>query len=222
MKLSLRIRSNRASADLAARIMPGSSVAKPTAIPPYTLLTNDNGEPLHRELQLRGEALRFIHHGYRGLFGGIWRMGRMYFTHRFGACLGPEVCYPVGAAFREGRAASGESRAEIFAREAQVASDARRFVEPIAAEFGGGVFLDLVERSGDRHVLHVFLPASIVAARFTPRSWFLFWRIQDEKFHALRNSPDRKGAGPFVRQRMPLATAALNISSRTKLGPRPD
>lgn len=174
MNSSYRGRSRRASSPITAD-------RESNRIPPYTLLTNDNVEPLRRELQLRGEALRFTHPGYRGLFGGIWRMGRTYFTHRYGACLGPEVFYPVGATCRE-------------SREAQLAWEALRFVEPIADEFGGAAFLDRVERTGDRHVLHVFLPVPAVLQRFTPRDWFLFWRIQDAKFHAIRKRQDRREA----------------------------
>lgn len=187
MNSSYRGRSRRASSPITAD-------RESNRIPPYTLLTNDNVEPLRRELQLRGEALRFTHPGYRGLFGGIWRMGRTYFTHRYGACLGPEVFYPVGATCRESRAAFGDSRAMVIAREAQLAWEALRFVEPIADEFGGAAFLDRVERTGDRHVLHVFLPVPAVLQRFTPRDWFLFWRIQDAKFHAIRKRQDRREA----------------------------
>lgn len=167
---------------------------KPRGIPPFTVLTDDNVEPLHRELRVCGEALRYTHYGYRGLFGGIWRMGRTYFTHRFGTCVGPEVFYPVGATPRESRAAFGRSRAAVIAQEARIARAAFGFVEPIASALGGAAFLEFADRAGDRHVLHVFLPVAAVASRFTPRDWFLFWRIQDSKFHAARNAVNRAGA----------------------------
>lgn len=156
---------------------------KSTQIPPFVLLTNDHVELVHRELRLQGEALWYTHHGYRGLFGGIWRTGRTFFTPEFGACLGPEVFYPVGANDQEALAAFGQSRTSVIARESRVARAALAFVEPIARELHGAAFLELAERNTDRHVLHVFLPISSVQERFTSRDWFLFWRQQNAKFH---------------------------------------
>lgn len=158
--------------------------AKPAAsIPPFVLLTNDNVESVHRELRLQGEALWYTHHGYRGLFGGIWRTGRTFFTPKLSVCLGPEVFYPVGADDREALGAFGDSRASVLAREARVARAALEFVQPIARELRGDAFLELADRHADRHVLQVFLPISAVQERFTPREWFLFWRQQNAQFH---------------------------------------
>lgn len=156
---------------------------KAAPVPAFVLLTNDNVESVHRELRLQGEALWYTHHGYRGLFGGIWRTGRTYFVPELGVCLGPEVFYPIGADDHEARAAFGDSRTNILAREARVARAALTFVEPTVRELGGAAFLAVAERDADRHVLHVFLPIAAVQSRFTPREWFLFWRQQNAQFH---------------------------------------
>ena len=152
-------------------------------IPGYILLTNDEVAPVHEDLCLRGDALRFTHFGYRGLFGGIWRMGRTFFHPGLGPCLGPEVFYPVGGSPRETRAAFGLGRSAVYEREARLAQAAHRFVTPVAHKLGGEACLGLAQRTGDRHVVHVFLPTKVVRAQFTPRAWFLFWQQQDAEFH---------------------------------------
>lgn len=152
-------------------------------IPSYLLLTNDEVEPVHHDLRLGADALRFTHFGFRGLFGGIWRMGRTFFHPELGPCLGPEVFYPVGATTREARAAFGLGRSAVYEREARLAQAAHRFVTPVAQKFGGVACLGLADRAGDRHVVHTFLPTTVVRTQFTPRSWFLFWRQKDAEFH---------------------------------------
>ena len=54
---------------------------------------------------------------------------------------------------------------------------------PVAHKLGGEACLGLAHRTGDRHVVHVFLPTKVVRAQFTPRAWFLFWQQQDAEFH---------------------------------------
>lgn len=152
-------------------------------IPSYLLLTNDEVEPVHDDVRICGDALRFTHFGYRGLFGGIWRMGRTFFHPELGPCLGPEVFYPVGATTKESRAAFSLSRSAVYEREAQLAQAAHRFVTPIAQKLTGIACLGLANRTGDRHVVHAFLPTKVVRSQFTPRSWFLFWQQKDAEFH---------------------------------------
>jgi hypothetical protein len=158
-------------------------------VPAYTLLTNDQAEQLPVGIQVWPEVLRYTYHGYRGLFGGIWRMGRTYFTHVFGACLGPEVFYWVGATTRESWAAFGKSRSALLAQEARKARRAFRFIEPIVRDLEGAAYLELAGRDGDRHVVHAFVPAAVAVRQFTPAEWFTFWRGQNDLFEATLEHP---------------------------------
>lgn len=154
-------------------------------IPNCIILTNDDVEPVHEDIRICGDVLRFTHHGLRGLFCGIWRMGRTFLHPELGPCLGPEIFYPIGSSAKESRAAFGKSRTEIYDREARIAQLAHHFVEPIAMKLGGVADLALADRTGDRHVVHAFLPTTVIRSQFTPRAWFLFWEQKDAEFHEL-------------------------------------
>lgn len=153
-------------------------------IPPYDLYTNDQAELLRPEAKHLGVALRYTDHRFRGLFGGIWRAGRIYDTRDLGPCFGPEVFYLIGEDDEESWSAFGEPRQAMFDREAEAARDAFEFVYPIAEAFEGRAYLQLARRSDHAHRLHVFMPTRTVLRRFTPSEWFTFWKQQDGAFKA--------------------------------------
>jgi hypothetical protein len=159
-------------------------------IPPHYLYTNDQAELLRPEATRLGVALRYTDHRFRGLFGGIWRAGRIYGALDFGPCLGPEVFYSIGEDDEESWSAFGESRQTMFQREAEVVRDAFEFVHPIAESFEGRAYLQLARRSDNAHRLQVFLPTRTVLRRFTPGEWFRFWKQQDAAFHARTRRAD--------------------------------
>lgn len=163
------------------------SKKEPSLLP----LTNDDVELLQPGMRVPSEALRYTCHGCRGLFGGIWRTGRVHQVPGLGICLGPEIFYPVGATSRESMAAFGQPREKVAAAQARVARAAGRFAAPLVREIGGEVRLVLAGKAGDRHTLHLLLPAGRVTGRFTPRTWFLFWRMQDDKFQAMQSRAPR-------------------------------
>ncbi len=153
-------------------------------IPSYHLYTNDRGELLRPEAQRLGAALRYTDPRFRGLFGGIWRAGRIYETQEFGPSFGPEIYYSVGRNDEESWAAFGEPRKTVYEREADVAQRAFDYVFPIAKSFEGRAYLSLAGRSTDTHRLHVFMPTRTVMRRFTPAEWFAFWKDHDSAFKA--------------------------------------
>ena len=156
----------------------------PSVSPVFQLVTNDATELLRRDVSLPAGALRYTHPGLRGLFGGIWRSGRIYHVAGAGCCFGPEIFYSFGADEREAQEAYGRERAVVMAEEADAARRAFAFATPLAESFGGQADLRLVRRVGDRHVVHLFLPAAAVMARFRPHEWFAFWKEQDALFRS--------------------------------------
>ncbi|HTO03435.1 MAG TPA: hypothetical protein VL069_07025 [Opitutus sp.] len=150
--------------------------------PAYQLLTNDQVELIHRNVQLPGEALRYTRPGMRGLFGGIWRIGRTFLRRDLGNCFGPEIFYVFGENDREAEAAFETSRAVIMQREAEVAKAAFAHAQPTAARFGGDAFLTLIEDEGDRHLLQLFIPMENVMGQISPKEWFDLWSNLDVEF----------------------------------------
>ncbi len=156
--------------------------------PSTHLLTNDQAEVIVRHPPLPSAALRYTHFGFRGLFGGIWRLGRTFYDEELGLCFGPEVFYHVGSSDAEAMDAYEMNRETRHAVERQVVEAAFQFARSRVASFGGEARLHLAGPTSDRHILLLLSPIDAVMSRFTPSEWFAFWKGADVAF--LRRGED--------------------------------